>query len=260
MCRLPWRAVHSPSPCVHACRREPAALRTTRPVVRYLDRGRRSRERRDRSRRMEIGRDWSRNWSRHRPGPQAPASTASYSQVLSSRETTSTRETAARMQIVLCIQRNASRRISMRYTRSSSAMHSKFAVALLATIPAAAMAADNSGSDESIDEIVVTGSYIEGVVEDAAMPVTVLGRDEIESRGSPSVLELIRSLPAAQGTVGESNPGGVFLGTGAVGVNLRGFDGGRTLVLFNGKRLPVSPVPLLGVDVNLVPIGAIERI
>jgi iron complex outermembrane receptor protein len=139
-------------------------------------------------------------------------------------------------------------------------MYSKFAVALLAAIPTAAMAADASSDDESIDEIVVTGSYIEGAVEDAAMPVTVLGRDEIESRGSPSVLELIRSLPASQGTVGESNPGGVFLGTGAVSVNLRGLDNGRTLVLFNGKRLPVSPVPLLGVDVNLVPIGPIERI
>ena len=36
--------------------------------------------------------------------------------------------------------------------------------------------------------------------------------------------------------------------------------GGRTLVLFNGRRLPDSPVPLVGVDVNLLPLGAIERV
>ena len=52
----------------------------------------------------------------------------------------------------------------------------------------------------------------------------------------------------------------MLFGTGAVSVNLRGFDGGRTLVLFNGRRLPVSPVALLGVDANLLPLGAVERI
>jgi iron complex outermembrane receptor protein len=106
----------------------------------------------------------------------------------------------------------------------------------------------------------VTGSHISGAVEDAALPVTVLGREDLEKQGSASVLEVLRSLPASQGTVGEGNPGGVLLGTGAVSVNLRGFDGGRTLVLFNGKRLPVSPVALLGVDANLLPLAALERI
>ena len=106
----------------------------------------------------------------------------------------------------------------------------------------------------------MTGSYIEGSVEDAVLPVTVIDRDALERQGSPAILDVMRSLSASQGTVGESNPGGVLLGTGAVSVNLRGFDGGRTLVLFNGRRLPVSPVALLGVDVNLLPLGAVERI
>ena len=106
----------------------------------------------------------------------------------------------------------------------------------------------------------MTGSYIEGAVEDAAFPVTVIDRDDIERQGSPSILDVIRSLSASQGTVGEANPGGVLFGTGAVSVNLRGLEGGRTLVLFNGRRLPVSPVALLGVDVNLLPLGAVERI
>lgn len=90
--------------------------------------------------------------------------------------------------------------------------------------------------------------------------MTVIDRDEIERRGSPSILEVIRSLSASQGTVGEANAGGVLFGTGAVGVNLRGFDGGRTLVLFNGGRLPVSPVALLGVNANLLPLGAVDRV
>ena len=119
---------------------------------------------------------------------------------------------------------------------------------------------DAASDAQPIEQVVVTGSYIKGAVEDAALPVTVIDRDEIERRGGPAILDVIRSLSASQGTVGESNPGGVLFGTGSVGVNLRGFDSGRTLVLFNGRRLPVSPVALLGVDVNLLPLGAVERI
>jgi iron complex outermembrane receptor protein len=146
------------------------------------------------------------------------------------------------------------------HSRNSFVLRSSIAATLLAALSGTAAAADAPGDAEPIEQIVVTGSYIRGAVEDAALPVTVLDRDDIERQGSPAILDVIRSLSASQGTVGESNPGGVLLGTGAVGVNLRGFDGGRTLVLFNGRRLPVSPVALLGVDVNLLPLGAVERI
>ncbi len=137
---------------------------------------------------------------------------------------------------------------------------SSIAATFLVTMSATAAAADTSIDAEPIDQIVVTGSHIEGAVEDAALPVTVIDRDEMELQGSPSILDVIRSLSASQGTVGEANPGGVLLGTGAVNINLRGLDGGRTLVLFNGRRLPVSPVALLGVDVNLLPLAAVNRI
>lgn len=148
---------------------------------------------------------------------------------------------------------------SLMHIRRDLILRSSIAAALLTTAPA--MAADNTPSDlAAIEQVVVTGSYIRGVAEDAALPVTVLERDDIERQGSPSILDAIRSLSASQGTVGEANAGGVLFGTGAVGVNLRGFDGGRTLVLFNGRRLPVSPVALLGVDVNLLPLGAVDRI
>jgi iron complex outermembrane receptor protein len=138
------------------------------------------------------------------------------------------------------------------------ALRSAIAATLFATGSTAI--ADSSADEQPLEQIVVTGSHIEGAVEDAALPVTVLDREEIERQGSPSMLDVIRSLPASQGTVGESHAGGVLFGTGSVSVNLRGFDGGRTLVLFNGRRLPVSPVALLGVDANLLPLGAVDRI
>jgi iron complex outermembrane receptor protein len=145
------------------------------------------------------------------------------------------------------------------HSRNSFALRSSIAATLFAALTGTAIAAETP-SDAPIEQVVVTGSYIKGAVEDAALPVTVIDRDELERQGSPAILDVIRSLSASQGTVGESNAGGVLLGTGSVSVNLRGLDGGRTLVLFNGRRLPVSPVALLGVDVNLLPLGAVERI
>jgi iron complex outermembrane recepter protein len=143
-------------------------------------------------------------------------------------------------------------------SRNGFILRSTIKTILLAT--ASAAIADDISSDAPIEEIIVTGSYIEGAARDAALPVTVLDREDLERQGSPAILDVIRSLPASQGTVGESNAGAVLFGTGSVSVNLRGFDGGRTLVLFNGRRLPVSPVALLGVDANLLPLGAVERI
>jgi iron complex outermembrane recepter protein len=139
------------------------------------------------------------------------------------------------------------------HSRNSFVLRSAIAATLLATFSATA-------AEDPIEQVIVTGSYIKGAAEDAALPVTVIDRSEIERQGSPAILDVIRSLSSSQGTVGEANAGGVLLGTGAVNVNLRGFDSGRTLVLFNGRRLPTSPVALLGVDVNLLPLGAVERI
>ncbi len=123
------------------------------------------------------------------------------------------------------------------HLRNNQVLRSSIAATLAATMTGTAALAATSIEAEVIEEIVVTGSHIEGAVEDAALPVTVLDREELERQGSLSVLDVIRSLPASQGTVGEGNPGGVLFGTGAVSVNLRGFDGGRTLVLLNGKRV-----------------------
>jgi iron complex outermembrane recepter protein len=147
------------------------------------------------------------------------------------------------------------------HSRNSFVLRSAIAATLLATLSGTAVTAAAAESNEvPIEQVIVTGSYIEGAVEDAALPVTVLDREDIELQGSPAILDVMRSLSASQGTVGEANPGGVLFGTGSVNVNLRGFDSGRTLVLFNGRRLPTSPVALLGVDVNLLPLGAVERI
>jgi iron complex outermembrane receptor protein len=111
-----------------------------------------------------------------------------------------------------------------------------------------------------MQEVVITGSYLEGTPADAALPVTVINEDQLDARGSPALLDVLRSLSESQGTIGDSNAQAILDGGSATSVNLRGLDAGRTLVLFNGRRLPTSPVTLLGVDANLLPLSAVGRI
>lgn len=113
-----------------------------------------------------------------------------------------------------------------------------------------------------IEEIVVTGSHIRGTPEDAALPVDVIDSQELEDRGNPSALDLIRSMPYVGPTMGETNQFGPNQGTiGTGNVNLRGLGGMRTLVLMNGRRTTYTPAEgPAGVDTNLLPIAAIGRV
>ena len=41
---------------------------------------------------------------------------------------------------------------------------------------------------EIMEEVVVTGSYIKGTPEDAASPVDVITREEMDMKGNPSIV------------------------------------------------------------------------
>ncbi len=118
-----------------------------------------------------------------------------------------------------------------------------------------------SNAPSEIEEVVVTGSYIAGTPQNSALPVSVINAEELAKQGSPTVVQIIKALPAAAGSIGEANR---FLGAsaGIATVNLRGFGAARTLVLFNGRRLAPSVAPPAGgaVDINLLPTAAFGRI
>jgi iron complex outermembrane receptor protein len=134
------------------------------------------------------------------------------------------------------------------------------AAAMTLGVAPSAQAADAPKPPE-VAEVVVTGSYIAGTPEDAALPVTVLNADTMQKQGSPSLVELIKALPEAAGIIGESNQFTAGRGQGQEGlgsINLRGLGPERTLVLLNGHRLPLAAGTL--VDTNSLPISAIGRV
>ena len=136
---------------------------------------------------------------------------------------------------------------------------SLLAVALAFGVSGTAAAQDGGAT---VEEVIVTGSFIAGTPEDAALPVDVIGAKEMEARGSPTMVQLIKTIPSSGAVIGENNRFGS--GSGAATINLRNLNspttGSRTLVLFNGRRVPVSPQSLNSVDVNLLPTAAIGRV
>jgi len=143
------------------------------------------------------------------------------------------------------------------YLRSS--IHTALFSAALAGGVASAAEPQQTAFIEEIEIVVVTGSYIEGAAEDAALPIDVLRAEDLAKQGSPTMVELIKSIPAMQGVVGESNQFTAANTTGASNANLRGLGALRTLVLMNGRRLAPSPAPI-GYDLNLLPTAALSRI
>lgn len=136
----------------------------------------------------------------------------------------------------------------------------KFAVATALTAASIAAYSQEAASTTELETIIVTGTYIKGTAEDTALPIDVISSEDIEKQGSPSMTELVRSIPAVQGIIGESNQFGVSQAAGSSNINLRGLGSARTLVLLNGRRVASSPAVGVTTDTNLLPSAAIGRV
>ena len=118
---------------------------------------------------------------------------------------------------------------------------------------------------QSVDEVVVTGSHIKQSPEDAPVPIDVVNSEDLFNIGSPSTVELVKTLGVSSGTDGETNQFASNGLEGTANINLRGLGAGRNLVLLNGKRNVWSPGAIaeqqqLFVDINMIPGVAINRV
>ena len=122
--------------------------------------------------------------------------------------------------------------------------------------PAPALAQDQ--------RVEITGSAIRRIQSEGALPVITLSRDQIERSGATSVAELVQQLPSMQGFTNEGAAVGGG-GNGFSGASLHNLGETRTLVLLNGRRLATFAGQfitggLAGIDLNTIPISAIERV
>jgi len=142
---------------------------------------------------------------------------------------------------------------------------SSLSVAMLLAVSGVAWSQNNDAeSDELIEEITVTGSYIRGATTTGALPISVVNRNDIEALGAPTTTDIVNQMVINTGSENRSNAlGGQNRNTGTANINLRGLGLDKTLVLFNGKRQVIHSTSAGSgasfVDINIIPGIALER-
>ena len=141
--------------------------------------------------------------------------------------------------------------------------------ALLAVIaaPAVAQDAEQAGTTTTLDKVSVTGSRIKRTDVEAALPVTIVQKQEIDAQGITSAEQLLQFLNiAGNGADGltsasvDMDLGELRGSAGVSGANLRGQGSDATLVLLNGRRVATHGLRGQAVDLNSIPFQAIERV
>lgn len=107
--------------------------------------------------------------------------------------------------------------------------------------------------------VIVTGSMIPTIETITATPVDVFTAADVAKTGANSIPQLIQKMPSISGNASYGDSRG-NAGDGSAAVGLRNIPLG-TLVLINGRR--IAPNQLVGagnVDLNAIPLAAIDRI
>ena len=112
--------------------------------------------------------------------------------------------------------------------------------------------------DKDTQHNTVTGTRIAQNNVSTALPVTIYTREDILRSGESNAADFIRSLSV--NTFGSFRPQSGSSAQSNSTVSIRGIGPSRTLVLIDGRRLGKSPTTGSADDLNLIPLGAIERI
>lgn len=118
-----------------------------------------------------------------------------------------------------------------------------------------------AAQEGTVSEVVVTGSRIPQPNLTSASPVTVVGAEDVQTRGVTRTEDLVNQLPQVFAAQGSSYANAA---TGTATVDLRGLGPNRTLVLIDGRRLqngtPAATAGNTAPDLNFIPSALIERV
>ncbi len=126
---------------------------------------------------------------------------------------------------------------------------------------AAAPTEPADSAEESVEEVLVTGSLIKNRDFNSPSPVVTVDQSVLENTAAVSVQDLFKGLTANAGSQ-QANEQNALQGLSQF--SLRGLGVGSTLTLLNGRRAGLAPVTdgsgQLFTDSNAFPVNAIERI
>lgn len=114
--------------------------------------------------------------------------------------------------------------------------------------------------------IEITGSSIKRIAAEGALPVEIITRKQLEASGIVTAEQLISTLNInGNGSDNLASNADVTSGAqrgnnGATSANLRGQGSDSTLVLLNGRRIATHGMKGSAVDLNSIPMAAVERV
>lgn len=139
------------------------------------------------------------------------------------------------------------------------------AAALAALGGVIGLASVPSYAQQTLERVEITGSSIRRAATETALPVTVIKVEELTKQGVTTTEQAMARIAANQSNFGASAAIGGTTG-GKAEADLRGLSGptntnaNKTLVLLNGRRLANHAFDAAAVDLNAIPLAAVDRI
>ena len=120
-------------------------------------------------------------------------------------------------------------------------------------------------AQQTFERVEITGSSIRRVDAETALPVTIIKVEDLTKQGVTNAEQALSRISANQSNFGASASVGATTG-GKSEADLRGLggptggNGNKTLVLLNGRRIVNHSFDAAAVDLNSIPLNAIDRI
>ncbi|MBC7918411.1 MAG: TonB-dependent receptor [Rhodoferax sp.] len=141
----------------------------------------------------------------------------------------------------------------------------------IALMGIAGYAFGQTAPEQKLQRVEVTGSSIKRAQDEGASPIQTFKAEDLVKLGITNAEQLLQSISAnGNGLDGLlTNQGGDFLSStsngnphnnGASGASLRGLGAQYTLVLMNGRRMSTHGLNGQSVDLNSIPLAAIDRV
>jgi iron complex outermembrane receptor protein len=113
----------------------------------------------------------------------------------------------------------------------------------------------------AMQRVEITGSSIKRAQAEGGLPVQTVTHEDIAKLGVTNTEALLASITANTAVGGVSTANGVGSSTyGLSSASLRGIGSSKTLVLVNGRRLANYATDGTSVDINSIPLAAVDHV
>ena len=137
---------------------------------------------------------------------------------------------------------------------------------IISLLCVASQVAAQTANTQKLEKVEITGSSIKRVANEGSLPVQIISRQDIERAGIVSAEQLVSQLSTnGNGMDNLASNADVAAGSargnnGISAANLRGQGANATLVLLNGRRIAMAGLNGGVVDLNSIPMAAVDRV